>query len=254
MTVLTHQLERSLVIEAPRDVVFRYFTDPGRWAAWWGAGSTIDARPGGRVFIRYPNAVEASGDVLDISAPDRIVFTLGYAGNPSIPHGASRVTIALEAVPRGTRLRLRHEFAGADARDQHVQGWRYQLSLFANVVANERHAGAAALADAWFKVWDEADPDARMRALARIASPGVRLHDKFSCVEGLEELSAHIAGAQRFMPGVTMTRRGDTRQCQGTMLADWSASRADGQPLGNGVNVFMLGPDGLIESVTGFWQ
>ena len=34
-------------IEADRETVFRYFTDSGRWAAWWGAGSTIDPRPGG---------------------------------------------------------------------------------------------------------------------------------------------------------------------------------------------------------------
>jgi hypothetical protein len=151
-------------------------------------------------------------------------------------------------------LRLRHEFADAAPRDQHVQGWRYQLSLFANVVANERHAGAAALADGWFRAWDETDAEARMRALAGIASPGVRLHDRFSCVEGLEELSAHIAGAQRFMPGVTMTRQGDVRHCQGTMLVEWAASRADGAPVGSGTNAFVLGPDGLIEAVTGFWR
>ena len=58
MTTLTHRLDRTLVIEAPQASVFKYFTDPARWAAWWGAGSTIDARPGGRVFVRYPTGDE----------------------------------------------------------------------------------------------------------------------------------------------------------------------------------------------------
>jgi uncharacterized protein YndB with AHSA1/START domain len=254
MMVLTHRLERAIVINAPRDLVFRFFTDSARWAAWWGAGSTIDARPGGRLTIRHPNGVEAAGEVLEIAQPDRIAFTFGYASGAPMPPGASRVTITLEPASGATRVRLQHEFADAAARDQHVQGWRFQLSLFANVVANERHAGASSLADAWFKAWDETDPDARQQALARIASPAVRLHDKFSCIEGIDELSAHIAGAQRFMPGVTMTRTGEGRQCQGTMLVDWSASRADGQPVGSGTNVFVLGLDGRIESVTGFWS
>ena len=43
---LTHRLERTVLIEAPRDIVFRFFTDEKRWATWWGAGSTIDATPG----------------------------------------------------------------------------------------------------------------------------------------------------------------------------------------------------------------
>jgi len=36
-----HQVVRHVVIAARRDTVFRFFTDPERFAAWWGAGSTI---------------------------------------------------------------------------------------------------------------------------------------------------------------------------------------------------------------------
>jgi len=39
-------LEVTVHIEAQPETVFSYFTDSVRWAAWWGAGSTIDARPG----------------------------------------------------------------------------------------------------------------------------------------------------------------------------------------------------------------
>jgi uncharacterized protein YndB with AHSA1/START domain len=253
MTALAHRLDRTIVIEAPQSSVFRYFTDSARWAAWWGAGSTIDARPGGRVYVRHPGNVEASGEVVDVTPPSRIVFTYGFDKGQPFGPGESRVTVDLERVARGTRLRLVHELPDAASRDHHVQGWRYQLSLFANVVTDEIHADAGALADRWFAVWAEPDAAARTAALEAIALPGVRMRDRFSSVEGTEELTLHIGAAQRFMPGLRLQRSGDARHCQGTVLTDWTAQGADGAPKGRGTNVFSIDADGRIESVTGFW-
>ncbi|HUK17529.1 MAG TPA: SRPBCC domain-containing protein, partial [Bryobacteraceae bacterium] len=73
MDALTHSLDRTLVIQAAPETVFAFFTDSARWARWWGAGSTIDARPGGQMTIRYPTGVEVSGDVVEVEAPRRIV-------------------------------------------------------------------------------------------------------------------------------------------------------------------------------------
>jgi len=253
-TTLTHRLDRTIVIGAPPAAVFKYFTDSARWAAWWGAGSTIDARPGGRVFVNHPGGVEASGEVVDITPPSRIVFTYGFNSGKPIGPGESRVTIDLEKIPQGTRLRLSHALADAAVRDEHVQGWRYQLSVFANVVADEVHAKAADLVDAWFDAWNETDAAARVRRLAAIASPGVRMHDRFSCIDGADDLAPHIGAAQRFMPGFHLQRAGAPRQCQGVVLADWTASGPDGQTRASGTNVFTLGADGLIDAVTGFWK
>ena len=101
---LKYKVERSVEIQAPRETVFRYFTDSGRWAKWWGAGSTIEPHPGGKVYIRHPNAVEVVGEVLEIAPPDRIMFTWGHANGKPIPPGGSRVTIRLEAAGAATRL------------------------------------------------------------------------------------------------------------------------------------------------------
>jgi uncharacterized protein YndB with AHSA1/START domain len=94
MHELLYQLDRTVVIKARPETVFRFFTDSARWAGWWGEGSTIDARPGGKVYIRYPNGTETMGEVLDVRAPQRIVFTFGYASGKPIAPGSSRVTIA----------------------------------------------------------------------------------------------------------------------------------------------------------------
>jgi uncharacterized protein YndB with AHSA1/START domain len=254
MTVLDQLLERTVVIRASRETVFRFFTDPARWAAWWGAGSTIDASPGGRVHIRYPDGTVAVGEVLEIASPDRIAFTYGYASGKMIPPGGSRVTICLEAHADGTRVVLTHALADATVRDEHVQGWRYQLSVFSNAVANELHANAGAAVDAWFDAWTIEDEQARTGALAAIASPNVQFHDRYSAIDGLSELQTHIGAAQRFMSGVRMRRIGGVRHCQGVVLADWTATRGDGATLGSGTNVFRLGSDTKITAVVGLWN
>jgi uncharacterized protein YndB with AHSA1/START domain len=250
---LPHQLERTILINATPETVFRFFVDSARFAKWWGAGSTIDPKAGGRVYIKHPGGVESGGEVLEIRPPNRLVFSYGFASGKPIPEGSSRVTIELQSERAGTRLHLKHELADKDARDEHVQGWRFQLSLFANVVADEVMANAAPFIDLWFKAWAESDEIARKKMLAEIAVPEVRMQDRFSNLDGVDDLLPHIAASQRFMPGLRTSRVGDVRHCQGMVLADWTVAGIDGKQRGTGTNVFVFGPTGKIEWVTGFW-
>ena len=206
MPEFPYTLERAVVIHAKPETVFRFFTDSARWAAWWGAGSTIDAVRGGKVYIRHSNGVETIGEVLDI-VPDEL-----------------------------------HEFADSGARDQHIQGWRFQLSLFANAVADEVYARAADLVDAWFRAWAMREAAEREKVLREFASDAVQYRDRFSLLDGFDDLATHIAAAQRFMPGVEMRRKGDVRHCQG-VLADWAAIDRDGKERMSGTNVFVLAPE-----------
>jgi len=254
MTDLPHQLDRTIVIRASRETVFRFFTDPRLWAAWWGAGSTIGTRPGERVLIRYPNGVEASGELVEVTPPERLVFTYGYVSGDPIPVGASRATITLEREGANTRLRLTHAFADPAVRDRHIQGWRYQLAVFANAVSDEVNRDASVQVDAWFAAWAETDADARTKALGAVASPTVCFRDRYSLVETLADLTAHIGAYQTFMPNLRPSRRGDVRHCQGTVLADWTMAGVDGKEYGAGTNVFEFGPDRLIDAVTGLWK
>ena len=252
MMTLTYQVERTVVIQATPAVVFGFLTDTPRWAAWWGAGSEIDARPGGRVKICYPGGTEATGEVTEVSAPRRIAFTYGYSSGKMIPPGGSRVTIELEPIGAATRLRLTHAVADENVRDEHIQGWRYQLSLFANIVADAVNAGAAAIVDTWFDAWADPDAASRERTLSRIASDTLRFRDRYSNTDGVADLVAHISAAQRFMPGIRMQRHGDVRHCQGTVLTNFVARSSDGQERASGTNVFVFGADGKIDGVTGF--
>lgn len=249
-TELNAQLERTILIEASPATVFAYFTDSALWARWWGEGSSIDARPGGAMRILYPGNNEALGEVVAVEPPHRIVFTYGYASGEPIAAGASQVTITLRAVDRGTELELRHAFADPAVRATHIQGWRFQLALFANLVTDTLHAEAAALADAWYAVWAETDSARRGAELARIATPDIRFRDRFGHTNGHADLHDHIAAAQHYMPGVTVNRQGAPRHCQGTLLCDWIAKNPQGATVMAGATVFSLTADGRFEAIT----
>ncbi len=250
---LPHRLDREVLIRATRSTVFRYFTDSARFAAWWGTGSTIDARPGGTVLIRYPNGVEAGGEVVEVVAGERIVFTYGYR-DPAQPvaWGASRVTVTFANHAQGTLLSLRHDFREAAQRDAHGPGWRYQLALFAGVASSEQNAGLAAHVDAWFSAWSSDDAAERARLLASATTDGVSFRDAFGLVVGRPELLEHVGAVKMHMPGVRIARARDPRHVQGCALVDWEAAGADGTPRMRGTNVFELAPDGRIAGCVGF--
>ena len=188
-------------------------------------------------------------------APTRIVFTYGFNSGDPIPARAahaSRSTWRRQGA--ATRLDLVHEFAEPGPRDEHVQGWRYQLSVFGNVVSDLANAGAADQVDAWFGAWSETNENARRQKLATVVTPEVRFRDRFSLLDGLDNLVQHIGATQRFMPDMHLRRQGDIRHCQGTLLVDWAAMASEGSPRGSGTNVFALDGNGKIVSVTGFWD
>jgi uncharacterized protein YndB with AHSA1/START domain len=253
MSGLDFDLQRTVTIAARRETVFRYFTDSERFAAWWGAGSRIEPAPGGAVYIRHPNAIVAGGKVLEIAPPERIVFSYGFESGQPIPLGASRVTVTLAETGHGTLVTLHHALPDAASRDEHVQGWRYQLALFANVVAREAQAGTGTLVDRFFACWGESDAAKRRAELAAIAGEELAFRDPYSCTSGIDDLNAHIAASQRFMPGVVLARQGEPRQCQGMALVEWVVRMPDGQERARGTNVFELRPDGRIARVTGLW-
>ena len=248
---LTETLDRKIKIGARRETVFRYFTDSARFAKWWGAGSQIEATPGGAMLIQYPNGISASGEVVEVEAPRRIVFT--YATPGQTPSDASLVTITLEEIEQGTLLKLHHAFSSAKIRDHFVQGWRHQLALFSKAVSEELHARVSERVDAYLRAFCDPDGKTRRSLLETCATPGIVFRDAFSATEGLDEMLANLEAVQVYMPGMTLARAGDVRLSHGTAVADWTASAADGSPRGKGTNVYDLSPDGLISRVVGFW-
>ena len=106
-----------------------------------------------------------------------------------------------------------------------MQGWRFQLSVFATTIADRLQAGAGDTVDAWFAAWSNPDGPTRDASVERIASTDVRFRDRYSLVQGHEDLLAHLAAVHRFMPGLRITREGAVRHCQGIVPAGLGGAR-----------------------------
>ena len=143
--------------DAPRDRVWRAWTDQRELAQWWGPhGYTnpvveADVRPEGglRIVMRSPDDVELSmsGQYLDVEPPSRLVFTDEVTDGPAVWHEAldghrpslppgsplrMTVTVTFEELDGGTQLTIESAFASDEDRDAVMRlgaasGWSESL-------------------------------------------------------------------------------------------------------------------------------
>ena len=130
--------DRELVItrvfDAPRELVFRMWTDPEHLAHWWGprdypAGKVeMDPRPGGRwrhclISSAGDMSLWHHGTYREIAPPERIVFTFQWEeeGERGIE---TVVTITFAEEGGKTRMTFRQAPFQSDVeRDGHGMGW-----------------------------------------------------------------------------------------------------------------------------------
>jgi uncharacterized protein YndB with AHSA1/START domain len=118
----------SRVFDAPRELVFKAWTEPERLMAWWGprewplAVCKVDLRAGGRwhYCMRGPNGEEAwgLGQYKEIDPPKRLVLTDNFsnAAGDAIPP-ASVMTVEFEDLGGRTLLKSRSVFDSPEHRD-----------------------------------------------------------------------------------------------------------------------------------------
>lgn len=133
-------LRHEVRIEAPLEIVHRYFTDPVRLVQWWPSEAAIDPRTGGTLslrFVRPDGGTDvARGEFLELS-PRRIVFTWGFEGDADLRPGASRVEVTLEPDGTGTLVRLEHHGLPEERKPQHDQGWAFFLGRLREATSTE---------------------------------------------------------------------------------------------------------------------
>ena len=117
--------------DAPRELVFKAFTDPNLIPQWWGPRylstevDKIDVKPGGqwRFINRDAEGKEYGfhGVYHEILAPERIIDTFEFEGLPETGH-VTLETMRLEALPGGrTRLISQSVFQSVADRDGMLQ-------------------------------------------------------------------------------------------------------------------------------------
>jgi uncharacterized protein YndB with AHSA1/START domain len=88
----TQEIVITRSFDAPRELVFKAFTEPDAVRRWWGLANSetvvdqLEARPGGRWrFVERDgegNEDAFHGVYHDLQAPERIVYTFEYEGMP----------------------------------------------------------------------------------------------------------------------------------------------------------------------------
>jgi uncharacterized protein YndB with AHSA1/START domain len=118
---------RDIHINAPPATVFPFFTDATKVKRWLAVDATLDPRVGGVCHQTHEdggNRYEMRGTFLEVSPPERVVFTWGFS-NPevNVPPGTSVVEVTLTPEDGGTRLRLVHRDLPASEIESHTAGW-----------------------------------------------------------------------------------------------------------------------------------
>ena len=157
----------SRVLDAPRDLVWKVFTDPAHMRHWWGpkgftvAVSKMDLRPGGTYHycLKSPDGSPMWGKFVfrEIAAPERMVFISSFSDeaggttrHPMAPTWPLEMlsTFAFEEQPGGkTKLTIRwapynateEERKTFDAgRGSMQQGWSGTLEQLEAYLAKAR--------------------------------------------------------------------------------------------------------------------
>jgi uncharacterized protein YndB with AHSA1/START domain len=130
------RLEHEVVIGAPAELVFAFFTDAELYPRWMGREATLDPRPGGIYRCVVHDTATVLGEYVVVEPPRRVVFTWGFEGGSGVPAGSSTVSVTLISVPGGTLLRLVHTGLPHPALAGHDKGWTGYLAQLSS--AGER--------------------------------------------------------------------------------------------------------------------
>ncbi len=129
----TEALRLNRRFKAPREALFRAFTDPVALAKWFGPEGVqvtnvkVDLRPGGTYSMVFGEkdgeSHGLSGVYREISPPERLVMTWAW-DHGDMAGEETLVTIEFGAAGAETELTLTHEkLPSQNAIDMHTQGW-----------------------------------------------------------------------------------------------------------------------------------
>lgn len=144
------ELVLKRVFDAPRELVWKVWTDPAHLAQWWGPkGFTNprcewDARPGGAIDIdmRAPDGVvyPMSGVVKEVAPPERLVFVCSALDEKGNSMFEVLNTVTLKEQHGKTSLTLEARVISVTERaPQHLKGmemgWSMSLDRLAEYLA-----------------------------------------------------------------------------------------------------------------------
>jgi uncharacterized protein YndB with AHSA1/START domain len=132
------RLEIKQFINAPRERIYRAWTDPEQLKQWFGPEKVrtrdikADARVGGKyrwdLIDPDGEAKTIDGEYRQIIPGKKIVFSWKHDADKLWENRTSIVTVEFSDRNGGTELRLKHEqLPSEESRDDHNRGWNSVL-------------------------------------------------------------------------------------------------------------------------------
>lgn len=128
-------LEREIFIEAPPKTVFGFLTEPEKMLLWMGVEAKFEGHPGGIYRVNVNGEDVASGEVVEVTPPERVVYTWGWEGGETLPPGQSLIEITLTATDKGTMLKMVHSGLPEPMLGPHGDGWDHFVPRLAIAAA-----------------------------------------------------------------------------------------------------------------------
>lgn len=119
----SYEFTTSIEIDAPPDLVYRFFTEAELLERWHCLRAEVDATPGGQYTFDVTGVDVSRGEFLEMDPGKRLVMTWGFE-----TPGSSTLELVFQAKGRGTLLELRHfGFETEENRDGHGRGWAHYM-------------------------------------------------------------------------------------------------------------------------------
>jgi hypothetical protein len=110
-----------------------------------------------------------------------------------------------------------------------------------------------AVLDRYFAAWNEPDRGARVELLAEAFTDGAHYVDPLADVAGPDAIADMIEGVRAQFAGATLQCTGDVDAHHDVARFPWNATGPDGAVLVAGIDVVVLGDDGRISALAGFF-
>lgn len=150
-------VDLNRIYDAPRELVWRMWTEPEHMAQWWGPQCfttpvcELDVRPSGRIWIvmrgpkgsAYDDDFPMSGTFHEVVRNSRLVFSAAAEDKEGRPLLRAHTTVIFEDHGSQTRLTLHAKGVGvAPIAPQMLagmqQGWSQSLEKLAELVSHAR--------------------------------------------------------------------------------------------------------------------
>ena len=137
-------LRLTRTFAAPREKVFRAWTDPEELKKWWGPPGyatpsvEVDLRAGGKYRLgmrKLPDGLifYLAGTYREVRPPEKLVYTWQWEAKPEL--GDTLVTVEFHDRGGSTEIVLTHElFPSEKVRQDHERGWSSGLDKLAKIL------------------------------------------------------------------------------------------------------------------------